>query len=128
MSFSSLKGEFDRFFNRLDRPVEESRPDRFPSLIRTLGSPAMALNRFRILLFVQTAPEVLAEIKRTICTAFYSLILRLELSRKAIENKVPYAMSTTLYYFSNRKRKQIDRPEVRRSKGEERTVNKGPTP
>ena len=38
MSFSSQKGEFDRFFNRLDRPVEESRPDRqpdrFPSLIQ----------------------------------------------------------------------------------------------
>ena len=44
MSFSSQKGEFDRFFNRHDRPVEESqpdrpvdptgagRPDRFPSL------------------------------------------------------------------------------------------------
>ena len=32
MSFSSKKGEFDRCFNRLDRPVEESRPDRFPSL------------------------------------------------------------------------------------------------
>ena len=28
MSFSSQKGEFDQFFNRLDRPVEESRPDR----------------------------------------------------------------------------------------------------
>ena len=48
MSFSCQKGEFDRFFNRLDRPVEESRPDRpvdptgagrpgrFPSLVRTL--------------------------------------------------------------------------------------------
>ena len=45
MSFSGQKGEFDRFFNRLDRPVEESRPDRpvdptgsgrhdrFPSLV-----------------------------------------------------------------------------------------------
>ena len=30
MSFSSQKGEFDRFFNRLDRPVKESRPDRQP--------------------------------------------------------------------------------------------------
>ena len=30
MSFSCRKGEFDRFFNRLDRPVEESRPDRQP--------------------------------------------------------------------------------------------------
>ena len=30
MSFSSQKGEFDRFFSRLDRPVEESRPDRQP--------------------------------------------------------------------------------------------------
>ena len=28
MSFSCQKGEFDRFFNRLDRLVEESRPDR----------------------------------------------------------------------------------------------------
>ena len=35
MSFSCEKGEFDRFFNRLDRPVEESRPDRFPSLPQT---------------------------------------------------------------------------------------------
>ena len=36
--FFSCKKEFDRCFNRLDRPVEESRPDRqpdrFPSLIR----------------------------------------------------------------------------------------------
>ena len=30
MSLSCQKGEFDRFFNRLDRPVEESRPDRQP--------------------------------------------------------------------------------------------------
>ena len=39
MTFSCQKGEFDRFFNRLDRPVEESRPDRqpdrFPSLKRS---------------------------------------------------------------------------------------------
>ena len=28
ITFSSKKGEFDRYFNRLDRPVEESRPDR----------------------------------------------------------------------------------------------------
>ena len=36
MNFSCQKGEFDLFFDRLDRPVEESRPnrqpDRFPSL------------------------------------------------------------------------------------------------
>ena len=30
MSLSCQKGEIDRFFNRLDRPVEESRPDRQP--------------------------------------------------------------------------------------------------
>ena len=48
MSFSCQKKEFDRFFNRLDRPVEESRPDRpvdptgagradrFPSLTYTM--------------------------------------------------------------------------------------------
>ena len=28
--FSCEKGDFDRFFNRLDRPVEESRHDRQP--------------------------------------------------------------------------------------------------
>ena len=33
MSFSCQKGEFDRFFNRLDRPVEESRPDRCRSTL-----------------------------------------------------------------------------------------------
>ena len=27
MSFSCKKGEFNRCFNRLDRPVEEPRPD-----------------------------------------------------------------------------------------------------
>ena len=32
MYFSCKKEEFGRFFDRLDRPVEESRPDRFPSL------------------------------------------------------------------------------------------------
>ena len=36
MSFSCQKGELDRFFNRLDWPVEESRPDRFPSLVYIL--------------------------------------------------------------------------------------------
>ena len=45
MSFSCQKGEFDRFFNRLDRPVEESRPDRqpdrFPSLERRKKKPAI---------------------------------------------------------------------------------------
>ena len=60
MSLSCQKGEFDRFFNRLDRPVEESRPDRqpdrpvdptgagppgrFPSLIGTL---ALIFHRFQ---------------------------------------------------------------------------------
>ena len=33
MSFTCKKEEFDRCFNRLNRPVEESRPDRFPSLV-----------------------------------------------------------------------------------------------
>ena len=42
----------------------------------------MALNGFNVLLFVPAAPVVLAEIK----TAFCPLILRLELSRNAIEN------------------------------------------
>ena len=61
MSFSCRKGEFDRFFNRLDRPVEESRPnrqpdrpvdptgagrpDRFPSLVRIKSAEKRAAMR-----------------------------------------------------------------------------------
>ena len=40
MSFSCKKEEFDRCFNRLDRPVEEPRPDRFPSLIHAASKSA----------------------------------------------------------------------------------------
>ena len=36
MSFSCQKGEFDRFFNRLDPLVEESRPDRQPDRFTSL--------------------------------------------------------------------------------------------
>ena len=72
----------------------------------------MALNDFSVLLFVPAAPKVLAEIKRAIYTAYRPLILRLKLSHNAIENKVYYDLATTLYYFSNKERKQIDRPEV----------------
>ena len=72
----------------------------------------MALNGFSVLLFVPPAPEALAEIKRTIYIAFYTLIFRLELSLSAIENKVYYDLATTLYYFSNEKRERIGRPEV----------------
>ena len=52
----------------------------------------MALIDFSVLLFVQTAPEVLAERKRTtgIYIMFYPLILRLELSHNAIENMAFY--------------------------------------
>ena len=31
------KKEYDRYFDRLDRPVEESRPDRFPFLLSIVG-------------------------------------------------------------------------------------------
>ena len=54
MSFSSQKGEFDRFFNRLDRLVEESlpdrkpdrQPDRFPSLV-PIQAPKTLLQKVR---------------------------------------------------------------------------------
>ena len=72
----------------------------------------MALSDFNVLLFVSPAAEVLAETKRTIYTAFYLVILRLELSHNAIKNKVYYDLATTLYYFSNKERKRVDRPEV----------------
>ena len=72
----------------------------------------MALNGFSVLLLVPAAPKVLAEIKRTIYTAFCPLILRLKLLHNAIKNEVYYDLATTLCYFSNKERKRIDRPEV----------------
>ena len=33
MSSGCMKGEFEWYFNWLDQPVEESRPDRFRSLV-----------------------------------------------------------------------------------------------
>ena len=69
----------------------------------------MDLNGFSVLLFVPPAPKLLAEITKTLYTRFCSLILRLELSRNATENKVHYDLATT---GSNKKRKQIDRPKV----------------
>ena len=65
----------------------------------------MALNGFGVLLFVSPAPDVLAEIKRTIYTAFYPRIFRLELSHNAIENKVYYDLASLFYYFLNKERK-----------------------
>ena len=65
------------------------------------------MNGSRVLLFVPAAPEVLAEIKRTIYTAFCPLIVRLELSHNGIENKVYYDMATTLSYFLNKARNEL---------------------
>ena len=76
------------------------------------SDPLLALNGFSVLLFVPAALEVLAEINKTICIAFYPLSLQLELLHNAIENKVYYDLTTTLYYFSNKERKRIDRPEL----------------
>ena len=69
------------------------------------------MNGFSVLLLIPPATEILAEIKRTIYTAFYSLVLRLKLSHNAIKNKVYYNLATTCY-FSNKEKKRIDRPEV----------------
>ena len=59
----------------------------------------MAPNGFSVLLLVSAAPEVLAEIKRVIYTAFCPLILRLKVSLNAVKNKIYYDLATTLYYF-----------------------------
>ena len=73
---------------------------------------AETLNGFSILLFVPPASEVLAELKRTIYTAFFPLIIQSQPKHNALENKVYYGLATTLYYFSNKERKRIERPEV----------------
>ena len=75
--------------------------------------PAMALNGYSVLLFVLAVLGVFAEIKRTTYNAFCPLILRLKLSHNAIESKVYYdLLATALYYFLNKERKRIDRPQV----------------
>ena len=51
---------------------------------------------------------ILAEIKRNIYTAFYPLILRLELSHNSIESKVYFDFAPALYYFLNKERKRSD--------------------
>ena len=56
-----------------------------------------------VLQFVPAATKVLAEIKRTIYTAFCPLIFRLELLHKAIENEV-YYMTWLPHYFSNKEK------------------------
>ena len=73
----------------------------------------MALNGFSVLLFAPPASEVLSELKRTIYTAFCPFIIRLELPHNALEKKVYYDLANTLYYFSNKERKRIGRPEVK---------------
>ena len=83
----------------------------------------MALNGFSVLLLVSAVREVLVEIKSAIYTAFCPLIVRLKLSHNAIENKVYYDLATTLYYFSNKERERIDRPEVI---GEVKRGDRGP--
>ena len=55
------------------------------------------MNSFSVLMFVPRAPEALAEIKGTVCTAFYLLILRLEFSHNAIKNKVYYDLAIVHY-------------------------------
>ena len=67
---------------------------------------------FSVLLLVSAAPKVLAEIKSAIYTAFCAFILRLKLSHNTIKNKVYCDLAITLYYFSNKEIKRIDRPEV----------------
>ena len=57
----------------------------------------MALNGLSVLLFVPPAPEVLAEIKRTIGIAFCSLVLRLELSLNAL--KIRSTMTWLSHYI-----------------------------
>ena len=51
MFFSCKRGEFDRYFNRLDRPVEESRPDRQPDRFPSLFHTTQVIFTFSIYLF-----------------------------------------------------------------------------
>ena len=57
----------------------------------------MALNGFSVLLFVPPAPDVLTEIKRIIYTAFYPLILRLEISLTPL--KIRFTMTWLPHYI-----------------------------
>ena len=63
MSFSCQKGEFDRFFNRLDRPVEESRPDRQPDRVVDPTGFHLCFE----LLFIQVMKEVWLTKAKNLC-------------------------------------------------------------
>ena len=66
---------------------------------------AMALNGFSVLLFVPSAPEVVAEIKELFTVHwFYLLILRLELLHNAIKNDIYY---DTFIIFQIRKESEL---------------------
>ena len=76
----------------------------------------MALDDFGALQFVLPAPEASAEIQTTIFyNDFCPLIFRLELSYNAIWNKFHNDLAWWAIiscYFSNKKRKRIERIEV----------------
>ena len=67
----------------------------------------MALNGLSTLLFVPAALEVLAEKKKNNLYCILPLIVRLELSHNAIENKIYFALRYTSYYFQIGKRNEL---------------------
>ena len=79
----------------------------------------MALNGVSVLLFVPAASEVLAEIKKNYVHYASPLIIRLELSLNAIENKVYYDLTYITHYIIFHERKTIRQARsYRRSQGD----------
>ena len=72
----------------------------------------MVLNGFSVLLFVPPAPEVVAEIKRTMYTAFHPPVSDQSFHAVPLKIRFYYDLDTTFYYFSNEEKKRTDRPEV----------------
>ena len=74
----------------------------------------MTLDGFNALLFVSSALELLADIKRTIlhCLLLPHSPIR-AFTQCHLNNKVNYDLAITLYYFlDNKTRKKIDRLKV----------------
>ena len=71
------------------------------------------MNGFHVLLSVPAAPEVLAEIKRTIYSAFCPFLLRLEFSHyMTFKIKFTITWLSHSIFFHIRKGNKIDRPEA----------------
>ena len=107
MSFSSQKGEFDRLFNRLDQPVEESRPDRQPDRCPSIrpvsisGWDVFDFQVFNSSLRKNCAKPMVRPWVKNKYTFFAKFILVLGISMKTEGSKIAREFQRTLLTVGN---------------------------